>query len=80
MDDQDTFGLSLRINQIMSVLKKEDFIEILVHCVESMIMIPRYELISIIDVLSEYMLEKNKFDDDFRKNVNIAKKIDHPSL
>jgi hypothetical protein len=73
-DTDDVIYLSHRINEIMlKFFKKEDFIEMLVHCVESMIMIPRFELISTIDVLGEYMLEKNKTE-LFKQKVNNLRK------
>lgn len=74
MSDIDEIGLSHRLNEIMlHFFKKEDFVEMLVHCVESIVMIPRFELISTIDILGDYILDKNKTD-DFKGKVNTAKK------
>lgn len=67
--------LSHRINEIMlNCFEKEKFVEVLVHCVESLVMIPRFELIAIIDVLCEYMLDKNKSNSDFKNKINDTKK------
>ncbi len=67
--------ISHKINAIMlQYFKKEDFIEMLVHCVESMVIIPRFELISTLDVLSEFMIEKNRLNDEFKRKTNNVKK------
>jgi len=67
--------LSHQINGIMlNYFSENEVIEILIHCVGSIIMIPRFELISTIYILSDYMLEKNKFNEEFNKNVNNNKK------
>lgn len=71
----DVIELSHRINEIMlNFFRKEDFLEMLVHCVESMIMIPRFELISTIDVFGEYMIDRNKSNDDLKRKVNNIRK------
>lgn len=62
------------INEILlNVLKKDEMIENLIKCVERIVMLPRFELISTVDVLSDYMIEKHKLDNDFRKNIDTVK-------
>lgn len=75
MSDTDIIKLSHQINEIMlRFFRKEEFIEMLVHCVETMVIIPRFELISTIDVLNDYMIEKNKTNSEFKRKANDTKK------
>lgn len=66
---------SHKINEIMlKYFNKDDAINILLQCTLKIVIIPRFELISTIDVLSDYMIEKNRRNDEYIKKVNSVKK------
>lgn len=51
--------ISHKINEILSrFYKKEDTINILLHCVETLVILPRLELLSVISVLNDHISDK----------------------
>jgi hypothetical protein len=75
MNDMKIFELSIKLDEIMlHSFKREEFTDILIHCMQSMVILPRFELISLLDTLGEQMLEKNKSDDDLKRKISNVKK------
>lgn len=71
MNENDIIILSHKINESMRHIKKEDYMEMLVNCVKRIVIIPRLELISTLNVLGEYIIEKNK---SLKKQLDIVEK------
>jgi hypothetical protein len=66
-----------RSHELNAIMLQFDLLSILSKCVEIMVIIPRFELISVLDILAVYMIEKNKYDDQFIKKLdNLTKEAE----
>ncbi len=55
--------LSHRVNEkLLHIFEKDELVEKLIHCVMSLVMEPRFELMSVLSVLGEYMIKNNETD------------------
>jgi hypothetical protein len=71
MSEMHIIRLSHQLNEVMlRFFTEEELVEILIKCVQSKVMIPRFELISTIDVLCEYIIEKHKTNNEFKQKIN----------